>query len=226
VAFLTENEFHEEYAKNKGLQTKPSISRFDLCCVNCSGSLNPAVIPLKRHCLRNIDEPRIRQCPDCNTSFSSVQSTGICPSCQLVFDVDAKGNVLRRRTRVGAPKPPKPSPKEQAIKHVRKYLRFLNASKITTDEFNFNLLLHWVGLPNECWTPSASEMPNDIAMQFSNYLDDYLIRLDYKPSPTCFMVGPFDSDLVELKKKELEPRYREIHDFWRGNIRERGITKR
>ena len=28
---------------NKGLQTKPSISRFDLRRVNCSGSLNPAV---------------------------------------------------------------------------------------------------------------------------------------------------------------------------------------
>jgi hypothetical protein len=112
------------------------------------------------------------------------------------------------------------------MKHVRKYLRFLNASKITTDEFNFNLLLHWVGLPNECWTPSASEMPSDIAMQFLNYLDDYLISLDYKPSPACFMVGPFDSDLVELKKQELEPRFREIHDFWRENIQERGITTR
>jgi hypothetical protein len=31
--------------QNKGLQTKPSISRFDLRRVNCSGSLNPTVLP-------------------------------------------------------------------------------------------------------------------------------------------------------------------------------------
>jgi hypothetical protein len=30
--------------QNKGLQTKPSISRFDLRRVNCSGSLNPTVL--------------------------------------------------------------------------------------------------------------------------------------------------------------------------------------
>lgn len=30
-------------ATNNGFQTKPSISRFDLCLVNCSGSLNPNV---------------------------------------------------------------------------------------------------------------------------------------------------------------------------------------
>jgi len=176
--------------------------------------------------VRNLDEPRIRQCPDCNTSFSSVQSTGICPACQLVFDVNAKGNVLRRRTRIGEPKPPEASHKEQAIKHVRKHLRSLDALRITTDEFNFNLLLHWVGLPKEYWTPSASEMPNNVAIQFSQYLDDYLIPLDYKPSPTCFMVGPFDPDSVGQKKQELEPRYREIHEFWRWHIQERGITKR
>ena len=37
---------------------------------------------------RDISGPWNRKCPDCNSIFTSVQSTGICPACQLVFNVD------------------------------------------------------------------------------------------------------------------------------------------
>lgn len=159
-------------------------------------------------------QPSSRKCPDCGALFDSVQSTGVCPQCQLIFDVAPNGDLLRRRIRIGESTPPQPSATEQAAHHVRKYLSFLHAAKITANEFNYNLLLYWVDLPNECWIVAASQMPDDIAKQFSQYLDDYLIPREFMPSPTCFMVGPFDAAAIEQKRVELQPRYREIHDFW------------
>ncbi|MGC3968503.1 MAG: hypothetical protein QM775_14330 [Pirellulales bacterium] len=35
-----------------------------------------------------------RTCPDCRTTFSSVQSWGVCPQCSLRFGVDEAGNVI------------------------------------------------------------------------------------------------------------------------------------
>jgi hypothetical protein len=154
-----------------------------------------------------------------------VQSTGVCPSCKLVFDVDRNGTLLRRRHHIGDAAPPKPSPAEEALNRVRKYLRFLDAAKITVDEFNENLLLHWVVMPRECWNVCASEIPENIARQFAHFLDEYLIRVAYRPSPICFMVGPFEAERIGQKKLELEPAYREIHGFWVGHTKERGITE-
>ncbi|MDV6033663.1 MAG: hypothetical protein F9B45_26935 [Phycisphaera sp. RhM] len=176
--------------------------------------------------MRNIGEPWDRQCPDCSESFVSVQSTGVCPSCELVFDVDRNGKLLRRRHHIGDAAPPKPSPAEVAIKGVRKYLRVLDAAKITADEFNDNLLLHWVDMPRECWDECASEIPENTARQFAYFLDKYLVPVAFRPSPTCFMVGPFETERIEQKKLELEPVYREIHGFWLRHTLERGITMR
>ena len=39
-------------------------------------------------------DPWDRTCPDCKTTFSSVQGWGVCPSCNLRFGVDADGRVI------------------------------------------------------------------------------------------------------------------------------------
>ena len=41
-------------------------------------------------------EAWLRQCPDCDTAFKSVQSLGVCPGCELKFSVDSNGNILTR----------------------------------------------------------------------------------------------------------------------------------
>ena len=166
--------------------------------------------------MRNLSEPWNRDCPDCNTSFASVQPTGVCPSCSLVFDAAPDGSLERRRHRLGDPPPPKLTPTEEGVKHVRKCLRFLNAKKITFDEFNFNLMLYFVRLPRICWADCAAEFSDDLTKQFVDYLDQNLNPVDHMPSPTCFMVGPFDQEGIELKQHELRPIYLEIHEFWRG----------
>ena len=165
--------------------------------------------------MRNISKPWVRPCPDCNTTFASVQPTGICPSCSLVFDAAPDGTFVRRRHRLGDPPPPTLSPTEAGVKHVRKLIRFLNAEKITRDEINFNLMLYFVRLPRECWSDCAAEFSAEHTTQFVQYLDSYLNPVDHMPSPTCFMVGPFDPERIRLKKLELRPVYREIHEFWR-----------
>jgi phage FluMu protein Com len=170
--------------------------------------------------MRIIDKPWNRDCPDCNTTFASVQSIGVCPRCQLVFEVDCKGQLLSRRHRICNLSAPQLTQVEESAKYVHKSLRFLQASKITIEEFNLNLLLHWVALPQECWIPSALAMPNNIAQQFMYYLDELLLPLEYKPSPIYFMLGPFNTDQVEQKKRDLEPTYREIHSFWRKHTNE------
>ena len=172
-----------------------------------------------------VGQPWNRECPDCSTTFASVQSTGICPRCQLIFDVDSNGKLLRRRHKIGAPATPQLSAVEQGVKLVRRYLRQLDISLISKDEFNFNLLLKWVRLAHECWAPCAQEMPDKVAQHFAQYLDEYLLSENYKPSPTCFMVDWGDPDRIEQKKLELEPTYREIHEFWIRHAKERGITK-
>lgn len=40
-----------------------------------------------------------RTCPDCHTTFSSVQEWGVCPNCLLYFLVDRDGTVLNHGTR-------------------------------------------------------------------------------------------------------------------------------
>lgn len=175
------------------------------------------------HSLRNLGSPWNRDCPDCSTTFASVQSTGVCPYCQLVFDVDCDGKLLRRLRRIGDPAP---SAVEQGIGVVRKFLRFLAAAKITSEEFNDALLCFWINLSRECWIPCALEIPGEVAGNFSRYLDEYLPPLDYKPPRRPFMDTPFGWDCIEQKKLELEPIYREIHRFWSRQSEERGITKR
>jgi len=39
-------------------------------------------------------DPWDRTCPDCNTTFASVQGWGVCPNCDLRFGVDAVGTVI------------------------------------------------------------------------------------------------------------------------------------
>ena len=165
--------------------------------------------------MRKISESWDRTCPDCNTSFASVQPTGICPSCSLVFDAAPDGSFEKRRHRLGDPAPPKLSPTEEGVKHARKLLRFLNAEKITLEETHFNLMLYFVRLPRECWSACAAEFSDAQTQQFVEYLDGNLIPVDHMPSPTRFMVGPFDPQSIELKQLELQPVYQAIHEFWK-----------
>ena len=76
-------------------------------------------------------------------------------------------------------------------------------------------MLYFVRLPRECWSACAAEFSDAQTQQFVEYLDGNLIPVDHMPSPTRFMVGPFDPQSIELKQLELQPVYQAIHEFWK-----------
>jgi hypothetical protein len=102
----------------------------------------------------------------------------------------------------------------------------LDAETITVDEFNANLLIYWVGMPREFWNACVSEIPDHTARHFAKFLEEHLVPTGYRPSPICFILGPFETNRIEEKKLELEPKYREIHEFWLEHVERRGITRR
>lgn len=53
-------------------------------------------------------EPSDRTCPDCHTTFASVQFLGVCPNCDLRFGVDATGRVIAPGDRPSDRSKPKP----------------------------------------------------------------------------------------------------------------------
>lgn len=145
-----------------------------------------------------------------------MQSTGVCPSCQLIFDADKNGGLLRKRGRVGDPTPPPPTPEESAVRTISKSVRFLNAEKITIDEFRYNVLLSFAHMPETCWRAGADAMPPEIAADFRSYVHDYLVPVDFMPSPTPFMVRTDSDTTIEQKKRELRPKYVALHEFWQS----------
>lgn len=166
--------------------------------------------------MRNRSDPWNRMCPDCDTIFASVQSKGVCPSCQLVFDVEKNGTLIHRRYRIGDESSPPLSPQESATQLISKFVRVLNAGKITTNEFQFNVLLHFANIPKSCWCDCAAAIPRDLAADFRDYVAAYLVPVDFMPSPTPFMVDTRSETAIKNKKRELRPKYVSLHKFWQS----------
>jgi hypothetical protein len=166
--------------------------------------------------LRKRSDPWDRTCPDCDATFASVQSMGVCPSCGLMFHADENGEVIRKGRHVGDPMPPPPTPEESAVRSISKYVRLLNAGIISIDEFRYNVLLCFAHMPERCWLASADVMPPDIAADFRSYLADYLTPVDFMPSPTPFMVDTRFEAAIAQKKRELRPKYLALHQFWQS----------
>lgn len=141
---------------------------------------------------------------------------GVCPSCGLIFDADENGQVIRKGGRVGDPRPPEPTPEELAVGSILNNVHILQAGIITIDEFRYNVLLRFAYISEDLWRAASGVMPPDLAADFRSYLDDYLIPLDFMPSPTPFMVDTRSEEAIAQKKRELRPKYVALHRFWKS----------
>lgn len=168
--------------------------------------------------MRKLHAPWNRTCPDCNSTFASVQAIGVCPSCFLIFDVDENGTLIQRRYRIGEEPRQTLSPLESEIKSITRFVRFLESGKITADEFQFNILLYFVKMSDSFWPEVASIIPDAVAQRFREYVREFLVPVDFMPSPAVFMVNTRSEAEIEAKKRELRPKYEALHRFWESRI--------
>ena len=168
--------------------------------------------PARRLFLRRQLNYWSRICPDCQTEFSSVQARGICPNCELVFEVDKGGQLTRKMHRLGDPREPELPPLDREKQRISKHIRFVDAGVIYDHEIFENLLWQFVSMPQEYWEECAY-LPDDTRLgSFCKFVDDKLIPVDFEPSPMAFMVR-WDESVAEQKKKEMKPKYKELHSF-------------
>lgn len=111
---------------------------------------------------------------------------------------------------------PTENAEEYAARVISNKVRLLTNDRITTDEFNYNALLHFADMPESCWHAGAEVIPPAVARMFRDYVGSFLVSVDFMPSPTVFMVGAPSDEEIEHKKREMRPTYVALHEFWQS----------
>jgi hypothetical protein len=93
---------------------------------------------------------------------------------------------------------------------VKKLTNVLSLGLITFEEYALNVLQAIIAAQDTCWDECVGLVPTDVLGQFVRYVDEYLVPVDFMPSPTAFMTRITDSE-CEKKKRELRPRYVRFH---------------
>ena len=130
-----------------------------------------------------------------------------------MFTADENGRLIRKLHRLGEPPEPESTPLDREKNRIQKLLRFVDAGKVYDHEMYENLLYQFISMPNRFWDECADLLDDTRTRLFCKYIDDKLIPVDFEPSPMPFMVQ-WDPLVAEQKKRELKPKYKDIHEFW------------
>src|SRR5580704_564616 len=95
---------------------------------------------------------------------------------------------------------------QDLLRFSRKYLKAFEDHRITFDEFAYNLVLQLVSICDCGRRQFIALLPTSLVSRLNDYLDEFLVSVDYMPCPKPFLVVTTDEEAIEQKKRELRPK--------------------
>jgi hypothetical protein len=94
---------------------------------------------------------------------------------------------------------------------------------ITNREFNYNLSLSLLEVCECCLRSFLSTLPDSEVTQLNDFLQATIRSQDWSPFVMPFVVNFQNNELIEQKRKELEPRIIRMNDLTAERLRQIGL---
>ena len=95
----------------------------------------------------------------------------------------------------------------------QRLLRQLANGVCTFEEFASSLILLLANASEAALEPCTALLSPELARAFLTFLEEHLVKVDFKPCPKPLMVGPFSEDEIEAKKRQLRPKYMRLYEL-------------
>jgi hypothetical protein len=105
-------------------------------------------------------------------------------------------------------------------RECRKLAKLLETRRITFEEYAYNLTLAIVSGLEDDIPDCVKTIPPELADAYAEYLRTTVESVDFMPSPTAFLVGPYTEEKIEQRKRELRPRYLRLHQLMNQMVAE------
>jgi hypothetical protein len=110
----------------------------------------------------------------------------------------------------------------EAVTRCRKLAKFLNAGRITFEEYASNVTLGIVYGAVEDISACIATIPAGVATPYADYLRASLEPVDFMPCPRPFLAGGPSEEAIEEAKRRLRPKYFRLYQLVVGEQAGRG----
>lgn len=110
------------------------------------------------------------------------------------------------------------SARTDAISWCRKLAKQLIAGRISFEEYRYNAMIAMVCAPDDGMPDCVDSVPQDVIASYADYLRTSLEPVDFMPCPKPLLAGGVSEETIELRKRELRPKYLRLYQL----VRERG----
>ncbi len=101
----------------------------------------------------------------------------------------------------------------ESVSRCRKLARFLNAGRITFDEYASNVTLAAVSGSIDDISACIATVPVGVAEPYMDYVRAFLEPVDFMPCPSPFLAGGPTEEVVEETKRRLRPKYVRLYQL-------------
>ena len=107
---------------------------------------------------------------------------------------------------------------KKAVLFCRRLANQLVGTRISFQEYAYNLTLSIIYAPDECMEQCLASIPAEVGRQYMDFLRTFLEPLDFMPCPKPFLVDTGSEEIVEQKKRELRPKYIRLFELIREKV--------
>jgi hypothetical protein len=111
---------------------------------------------------------------------------------------------------------------DDALRLCARYLRQIDFGYISFEEFAGAMTRRIMcatcnGMNDEGMDRCVALVPGELLPEYQNFLDQFLLPVDYMPDAGCFVVEFTEENLVRMKR-ELRRRYQRLHQIIRDRL--------
>ncbi|WP_406700687.1 hypothetical protein V5E97_18005 [Singulisphaera sp. Ch08] len=101
----------------------------------------------------------------------------------------------------------------ESVTRCRKLAKFLNAGRITFEEYASNVTLGAVYGSIDDIPACVATVPAGVAAPYADYVRTFLEPVDFMPCPRPFLAGGPSEEAVEEAKRRLRPKYLRLYQL-------------
>ncbi len=104
----------------------------------------------------------------------------------------------------------------ESVSRCRKLAKFLNAGRITFEEYASNVTLAAVSGSIDDIPACMATVPVGVAEPYIDYVRAFLEPVDFMPCPSPFLAGGPTEEAVAETKRRLRPKYLRVYHLVMG----------